>query len=131
MPKTNGRPIAFYVDTSKGVLVLYLLSLMLTALQVDVVSSAHDVAPILSQNETEEYITYAHVINDLWKNDHQRCKVKSLLRLCILQIRNSMSSMDDNSFLSLSVPPYIHKLLTYRDVAERMYEEWCEAITKL
>ena len=52
--------------------------------------------------------------------------VKSLLRLCILQTRNSMSSLDDESFLSLPVPPYIRKLLTYRDVSEKVFEKLCE-----
>ena len=121
---------SFYENTSKRILVLYLVSLMLTELQVDVVSTADNVAQILSLNETEECITYAHAINDLWRNFHQRCKVKSLLRLCILQIRNSMSSMDDNSFLSLPVTPFTRRLLTYRDVTERIYEEWCKAITR-
>ena len=53
-------------------------------------------------------------------------RVKSLLRLCILQIRTSMSSLDDDSFLSLPVPPFIRRLLAYRDVSEEIFEKWCQ-----
>ena len=69
-------------------------------------------------------LKYASLIQQLCKMNRQKCKVKSLVKLCILQIRSSMNSLDDDSFLSLPVPPCLRKLLTYRDVAEVIFEEW-------
>ena len=113
----------------KLLIVPYLCSLMIE-LQFDVLSTPNDIVPRLSQPVTlsDELKARAQAVDDVWKTYRQKCKVKSLLRLCILRIRNSMSSLDDNSFLSLPVPPYIRRLLTYTDVAERIHEEWCKGI---
>ena len=115
----------------KLLLVPYLCSLILTELQFDVLSTPTDIVPRLSQPLTlpDELKARAQAVDDLWRTYRQKCKVKSLLRLCILRIRNSMSSLADDGFLTLPVPPYINKLLTYTDVAERIYEEWCKGIT--
>ena len=53
-----------------------------------------------------------------------RHKVKSLQRLCILQVRNNMNSLDDNSFLSLPVPPVIQNFLALSDVSEEIFDMW-------
>ena len=112
-----------------SVLVPYMCSLILTELQFDLLSKSDDIVLGLpDQSAASELIARAHAIDDLWRTYRQKCKVKSLLRLCLLQTRKSMSSLDDNSFLSLPVPPYIRRLLTYTDVAERIYEDLCKGI---
>ena len=113
----------------KKLLVLYLCTFVLFEVHADVVVTPSDIVPRLYLNATEQMAASVHALDDLWRAYHQKCNVKSLLRVCILHIRNSMNSLDDKSFLSLPVPPYIRKLLTYRDVAERIYEEWCKEIT--
>ena len=114
---------------------LNLLTLLLITLQIDIESIPDDIVPSLLDlylDSTEECMAYAHAVDDLWRTFRQTCKVKSLLRLCILRVRNSMSSLDDNSFqtLRLHVPPYVHRMVTYRDVAEGIHEEWCKGINK-
>ena len=102
----------------------YLCSWILVQLKFDMCmfSAPSDIADKLSRSSDEEHV---RATDDVWRKFHQQCRVKPLLRLCILCIRNSMCSLDDESFLSLSVPPRIRRLLTYRDVAEVVYEE-CE-----
>ena len=107
---------------------MWLCSLMLVELQSDLTlpQSQVAIADSLPSTATEMELTYARAIDDIWRNYHQQCDVKSLLRLCILFARKSMRSLDDDSFLSLPVPPYLRKLLTYRDVSEKIFEQWCE-----
>ena len=107
---------------------LFLSNLTLIEMQPDVISAPNDIVPLLSKisHDHEELIKYAHAIDDLWRTYQQMCKVKSLLRLCTLKTRKSMHSLDDCSFHTLPAPPYIRKLLAYRDVSERIYEEFCK-----
>ena len=100
----------------------YLCSLILIELKFDMFSTPSTIADKLSRSTDEAYV---RATDDVWRKFHQQCRVKMLLRLCILCIRNSMCSLDDESFLSLPVPPRIRRLLTYRYVAEVVYEE-CE-----
>ena len=117
---------------------LYLSNLILIEMQPDVISVPDDIVPLVSEaplvsrvpHDHEELIKYAHAIDDLWRTYRKECKVKSLLRLCILKTRMSMHSLDDYSFRSLPVPPYIRRLLAYRDVSERIYEELCKRTDK-
>ena len=93
-------------DWHMSVLVPYMCSLMLTELQFDLLSTSDDIVLGLpDQSTASELIARAHAIDDLWRTYRQKCKVKSLLRLCILRTRKSMSSLDDNSFLSLPGSP--------------------------
>ena len=107
-------------DSSK---LVYLCSLVLCKLQMNVlflVSSFRDT--LLFQASEEPFIKEAC---KLWISFlyHQANSVKSLERLCILQIRNSMNRVDDNSFLSMPVPILIRRFLTYRDVSETIYDK--------
>ena len=107
---------------------MYLCSLILMKLQVHFISTPKEIDEEFKQSVTEE-LSYMHAIDCVWRSHHQQCHVKSLLRLCILCTRGSMSSLDDASFMSLPVPPYIRKLLTYRHIAEEILEEWCHSPT--
>ena len=106
--------------------IMYLCSLILVELQFDMGSTPSRIAewPCSAKNAY-----YACATDNVWRKFHQQCHVKSLSRLCILCIRNSMCSLDDESFLDLPVPPRIRRLLTYRDVAEVIYEEWSHGPT--
>ena len=106
---------------------LYLFSWILVELQFDFASTPSDV--VQGRKFPPEIMSYLHAAGDIWKKYHQQSRVKSLQRLCILCTRNSMSSLDDESFLSLPAPPYIHRLLTYRDISEKIYGEWCRTPT--
>ena len=120
----NNTEIGKYIYLERHYAVSYLCSLILTEMQFDFASTPHEIADKLPNSvETEEF-TFAQATDTLWKNYRRQCNVRSLLRLCILRTRNSMSSLDDESFLSLPVPPYIRKLLTYRDISEKIFEEW-------
>ena len=116
-------PIAYYSHP------VYLCSLILVELQFDLTSVPGNITNVLSNNARAEALIYAPAVEEVWKNCHQQNHVKSLLRLCILKTRSSMSSLDDDSFLSLPGPPYLRRLLTYRDVSERIFAEWCNGIT--
>ena len=76
-------------------------------------------------NQLKNVLAFQHV----WRNYTHNHQLKSLLQLCILQIRTSMHSLDDQSFLSLPVPPYIRGLLTYHDVSEKIFDGWCRGGT--
>ena len=89
-----------------------LIGHMLLAIKVDVVLEY-----TLQQNSSLE---------DVFLQLSSQDRVKSLLRLCILQIRTSMSSLDDDSFQRLPVPLYIRSLLAYRDVSEEIFEKSCQ-----
>ena len=102
---------------------MYLCNLILLKLQIDFTSTSIEIDDKFKHAVTEE-LSYAHAIDCVWRSYCQQCHVKSLLRLCILCTRSSMSSLDDASFMSLPVPPYIRKVLTYRDIAEEIFEEW-------
>ena len=101
----------------------HLCSLILTELQFDFTSTPREIADTFWKSAPKEELSVASAIDSAWRTYREQCRVRSLLRLCILQTRNSMSSLDDESFLSLPVPPYIRKLLTYHDVSERIFEE--------
>ena len=102
----------------------YLCSLILFELQFYFTATPDVVTDTLPSRATEMEVHYAQACDDIWKNCSQQGHVASLLRLCILCIRNSMSRLDDESFLSLPVPPYIRSLLTYRDISEKIFQEW-------
>ena len=118
-----------YNNRSLKFLAMYLCSLILVKLQVDFTSTQREIDNKFKQSATEKELSYVHAINCVWRNYHQSSRVKSLLRLCILCTRSSMSSLDDASFMSLPVPPLICELLTYRDIAEEIFEEWCHGPT--
>ena len=116
-------------NSSMEPLAMYLCSLILVKLQVDLIATPREIDDQFKQSATEKELSYVHGIDGVWRSYHQQSHVKSLLRLCILCTRSSMSSLDDASFMSLPVPPLIRKLLTYRDIAEEIFEEWCHGPT--
>ena len=122
-------PSGYYNKRQLKLLVMYLCSLILVKLQIGFTSASIEIDDKFKQSATEKELSYVHAINCVWRNYHQQSRVKSLFRLCILCIRSSMSSLDDASFMSLPVPPLICKLLTYRDIAEEVFEEWCHGPT--
>ena len=64
-------------------------------------------------------------LEDIWNaHNHRHRKVKFLVTLCIHSVRNSMSSLDKNSFHSLPVPSRIRNLLMLRNVAGILCEAW-------
>ena len=110
------------IRDSRSLYSAYIGCLILVELQFDLASTPDDLAYEI-QGKVLVDLTYAHAIDDMLRNYRQQRHVKSLLRLCVLRTRKSMRSLDDESFLSLPVPPYIRKLLTYRDVAEKIFVE--------
>ena len=130
----NDKRIVSYIiyHARRSPLGLYLSNLTLIEMQPDVISAPNDIVSLVSKISGchEDLMKYAHAIDDLWRTYRQKCKVKSLLRLCILKTRKSMYSLDDCSFHTLPVPPYIRKLLAYHDVSERIYEELCKRADK-
>ena len=117
---SSGRQVYFHEPRT-----VYLCSLLLVELRVDMIPNTSDIAP-LYHGKTSPHLDldYALLIDDIWRTYREQDSVRSFLRLCILSIRHAMSSLDDQSFLSLPVPPYIRTLLTYRDVSEKFCEEW-------
>ena len=64
-------------------------------------------------------------LEDIWNaHDLRHGYVKSLVKLCICSIRNSMNSLDTNSFHSLPVPSVMCDLLMLRNVAGILCEAW-------
>ena len=118
--------VSMTVFRSIKLLHVYLCSLLLVALEFDLTSVPNRIEKSLPSNVGTEELTYACVVDDVFEDYRKQGRVKCLLRLCILQIRSCMTSLDDDSFLRLPVPPYIRGLLTYRDVAEKIFVEWCE-----
>ena len=111
--------------TRYSVFHIYLCHLLLFEQQFNFASmpSAVPVAKQLHRIKTKEDLAFLQAADEMWM--HQKDRVRSLHRLCVLCIRNSMRSLDDNSFLSLPVPLYIRRLLTFCDVSEKVFEEWC------
>ena len=112
-------------------LIAYLCNFVLVELQHEVAYISPDMTSQLAGKLRDEFLLYTRAFDDLKRTYLQRSKVKSLLMLCIMQTRNSMGNLHDDSFLSLPVPPIIRRLLTYHFVADKVYEEWCEGISKL
>ena len=120
--------------------VVYLFSVMLSELQISMTSAPSDIVsqvPYIPINTypwrltlTEADAAYLQALEDLWSNLCKQDNVKSLLRLCIMCVRKSMHSLHDKSFLNLPIPPYIRKLLMYRDVSDTIYKEFCEVVRR-
>ena len=108
---------------------IYLFCLILVELQFDIAAIKCEIADESKQVEAVTELNYAQAVEDMLMNYYQNYRVKSLLRMCILCTRKSMRSLDDESFLSLPVPPYTRKLLTYLDVAKKIFEEWHKVLT--
>ena len=137
----NDRAIDIIIQHCKSTFVVYLCSLILVEMQFDMLPATcnigHQLVPygrsllVHRLHSLRPHLLHrAHAFDELWKTCSQKYNVKSLLRLCILQIRQSMNNLDDNSFLSLSVPSSTRTMLTCRDISERMYEEWCQGLNK-
>ena len=107
---------------------VYLCSVILCELNFDAVFSPSALPPKEQTTARFEGRDFREAVDDLWRayHKHQQHNVKSLARLCILQIRNTMCRLDDNSFLTLPVPFWLRRMLTYRDVSEKVYEQWAE-----
>ena len=117
------------IDKCQSLSVVYLISLILVELHIDLASTPNQIVGTLPNSVTGGTLEYAQAVDDVWKTYYEECHMKSLLRLCILCTRNSMHRVDDESFLCLPVPTYIRKLLTYRAVSERIFEQWRRGIT--
>ena len=102
--------------------IFYLKSLLVLLLDLDI-TLMRDIAEIM-KSMTDE--SWKQAVNDIWKAyDQQHGKVKSLFKLCIQCTRQSMSSLDDDSFQNLEpLPSKIRNLLMLQDVAEVM----CKAL---
>ena len=127
----NDEKIRFYIFSNLGSpLGLDLFNLLLTELHLNVISAPNNLVPLVSGSGNEALIKYARAVDGLWRNYRHRCRVRSLHRLSILKTRSTMQSLDDYSFLTLGVPPHIRRLLAYRDVSERIFEEFCKRTHK-
>ena len=111
--------------------VVHLCSLLLVELQLDFSSTPRELpcGKLHDISADTKVLAYAQAINDVWKKYHQQSHVKSLVRLCILCTRNSMRSLDDESFLSLPVPSYLRRMLAYHDVSEELFEKVHQGLT--
>ena len=103
---------------------LYLLSLLLFHLDCDI-SFPETFKPHVQHSESsKEILTYTQAVDDIWKTHNKKSGVRSLLSLCIQQIRQSMNSLSDSSFLTLPVPSHICKMLMNQDIADVICEAW-------
>ena len=100
---------------------LYLLSLLLILVECDI-CFPDAIAPQCQTPATAKHIGHALVIDDLWNAYKQKDRVKRLQTFCIQKTRQSMHSLDDESFRSLPVPPRVCQLLMLRDVADALCE---------
>ena len=109
---------------------LYFYSMILVRLQLRLASEYLTWMrwPYIAFRPAIAKILLSRVPTNIWRNYLQQSRVKSLLQLCISCTRDNMHSLDDESFLSLPVPPYILKQLTYRDVSEEIFKEWCQGL---
>ena len=121
--KANGVVILSGAVMHSSCQTVYLCCLILSELQLDVIAPP-DISPLPQLALSTETMAYAEATDDLLKAFHQQHNVKSLLRHCILRIRTSMRSLDSNSFMNLPLPTYIQRLLTLRDISEKICEEW-------
>ena len=119
--KINEVEVLPFCDSS-ALDVMYLCSLILVELPLDLILAPCEINFQLQMTKQDTY--YARAVNDMWRKYHLQSCVKSLQKLCILSDRSSMNSLDDESFLSLPVPPYIRKLLAYQNVSEEIFKEW-------
>ena len=87
--------------------VVYLCSLILVELQFCFASVPNEIADKLPSSTPMEEI--ARAFDDLLRKYHTQRHAKSLERLCTQRIRNCMKSFDDESFLSLPVPPCLRR----------------------
>ena len=85
----------------------FLCSLILVELQFDFASIPNEIADKLPSSDDTEALLYARAFDDVWRRYREQCRVKSLLRLCIHRIRNCLKRLDDDSFQSLPVPPFL------------------------
>ena len=122
----NGKRISTRMDGKSIPNARYLCSVILTELRFNFVSTPRKIVDTLVRSATKKQLACVRATDEIWKFYHQQSRVKPLQRLCILQIRSCMRNLDDESFLGLAetVPPYIHKLLTYRDVSEKIFGKW-------
>ena len=100
---------------------VYKISLLLYLLDVDIISVPDAIAPHFADHPeiaNEQMLKSALAVDRVWNNYRNRPTVRSLLRLCILKIRNLMKSLSDESFKSLPISMNVRKLLMYHDVAE-------------
>ena len=101
--------------------IFYLKSLLVLLLDLDV-TLMRDITEFRKSMPQE---SWKQTVNDIWMAyDKQHGEVKSLFKLCIQCTRNSMSSLDDDSFHSLLLPSKIQNFLMLRDVAEVICEAW-------
>ena len=129
----NGKEIAMW-DRREAKLhswkALYLISSVLLGLHFNVTFPSNSVISMVLASAPEQIVMYAKATDDAWATFHQNSKVKPLVTLSILQIRHSMNSLDDKSFVSLCIPPYIHRILTCRDVSDIVCKEWLKTDNK-
>ena len=101
--------------------IFYLKSLLVLLLDLDL-PQMPDIAK-MTRSMTEE--SWKQTVVNIWKAyDQRHGKVKSLFKLCIQCTRNSMSSLDDDSFQSLPLPSKLQNFLMLWDVAEVICEAW-------
>ena len=105
---------------------VYLLSLLLFHLDCDIASFPQQaLGPQMQHQKSSKYIlALAQAVDDIWEAYRKKCSVRSLFRLCIPQIRQSMNSLSDSSFLALPVPSHVCKMLMYQDIADVIGEAW-------
>ena len=123
----NGERISTRKDGKSIPNARYLCSRILTELQFDFDSTPARIIDTLANSATRKQVFCVRATDEVWKIHRQQSRLRSLERLCILQVRSCMRSLDDESFGSLpaSLPPRIRsEVLTYRDVSDTIFKDW-------
>ena len=120
--RINQKYVMRYQETFQGV---YICSLLLSRLDCAISTVPDPIVPFLPSSSPKKILAHAQAVDDIWETYQKKHGTRSLLCLCIRQIRHSLNSLSDSSFLTLPVPSSIRKLLMYHDLAEVIHEEWC------
>ena len=102
---------------------LYFCSVLVILLRCNI-SVVNAMVPPSSADSgiSTESLLQAHATVDLLNAYKKQQTVRKLQTLCIHKTRQSMNSLSDESFQSLSVPSSIQKMLMLQDIADVLFE---------
>ena len=71
---------------------------------------------------TQSHLLRAHAAVDLLNAYKEQTTTRTLQTLCMWKIRQSMYTLNDESFQSLPVPPYLQRMLMFKDIVDVLFE---------
>ena len=117
-----------FIISGNSLKAVYLCSVLVILLRLNV-SAANAIAPppsspyfYIRSATTAQNAFWAQATVDLLNAYKHKTTVRKLQTLCIRVTRQSMYRLDDESFQSLPVPPYLQKMLKLQDIADALFE---------